>query len=162
MPLEFSAPWSRQLKWLTGITCLFLIGVSITMQLNAQENPPLMYRIGILLPLIVLFTAALFAIRGYRVEQDRLLILRPGWHSSIPLKDIQSAEFIPDAMAGSIRLFGNGGLFGYIGLFRNKPLGRYRAFVTDASRTVVIRRGVSTVVVSPGEPERLVQTLNSK
>ncbi|WP_226664848.1 PH domain-containing protein [Microbulbifer aggregans] len=162
MPLVFTAPWSRQLKWLTSITCFFLVGVSIAMQLNAQENPPLMYRIGIVLPLIVLFTAALFAIRGYRVEHDQLLILRPGWRSRIPLSDFQSAEFTPNAMAGSIRLFGNGGLFGFIGLFRNNELGRYRAFVTDTSRTVVIRHGASTVVISPDDPERLVRSLNSK
>ncbi len=42
-------------------------------------------------------------------------------------------------MRGSLRLFGNGGMFSITGLYRNRALGNYRAFVTDLKKTVVLR-----------------------
>lgn len=159
MPVTFTAPWSRQLKLLSTLACALLLGISIVLQLQAPANPPLMYRIGIWIPIFFLCATALFAIRGYRVEGNDLLIVRPGWHSRISLQNLQSAQLTPDAMSGSIRLFGNGGLFGFIGLYRNKTLGRYRAFVTDTSRTVVIRLADRTIVISPKDPDYFLRTL---
>lgn len=162
MPATFTAPWSRQLKWLTALTCILLLGVAVAMRVNAPPEPPLMYRIGSWLPIFVFAAAALFSILGYRIEGRDLLILRPGWHTRIPLRHIESVEFVPDAMANSIRLFGNGGFFGFIGLFRNKSLGRYRAFVTDASHTVVLRVASGTFVLSPSSPEQFVRTIQQQ
>jgi hypothetical protein len=63
-------------------------------------------------------------------------------------------------MQGSIRTFGNGGLFGFIGLFRNKKLGRYRAFATDEKNAVVLRFATHTLVITPEQPQRAVTLLN--
>ena len=159
MSAMFTAPWSRQLKWLTALTCALLLGVSVAMRLNAPAEPPLMYRIGTWLPVLVFAASALCSILGYRIDGRDLLVLRPGWHTRIPLRELQTVEFVPDAMAGSIRLFGNGGLFGFIGLFRSKPLGRYRAYVTNAANTVVLRLARGTYVVSPSSPEHFVRSI---
>ena len=162
MPATFTAPWSRQLKWLTTIASLFLLGVAIAMRVNAPAEPPLMYRIGTWLPIFVFAGGAICSILGYRIEGRDLLVLRPGWHTRIPLRHIESVELVPDAMAGSIRLFGNGGLFGFIGLYRNKSLGRYRAFVTNAAHTVVLRVASGTFVLSPSSPEQFVRAIQQR
>jgi hypothetical protein len=77
----------------------------------------------------------------------------------LPLAGLKSAEVMPRAMSGSLRICGNGGAFSFTGWFRNKPLGYYRAFVTDLNRTVVLRFEKRTVVVSPAEPEEFVRKL---
>jgi hypothetical protein len=53
-------------------------------------------------------------------------------------------------------LFGNGGLFSFTGLFRNRSLGTYRAFLTDLHRTVVLHFSKRTVVLSPSAPDDFV------
>jgi hypothetical protein len=63
-------------------------------------------------------------------------------------------------MAGSIRVFGNGGLFSFTGLYQNKRLGSYRAYVTDDKRTVVVRLKEKTIVISPEFPDEFVRTID--
>jgi hypothetical protein len=90
--------------------------------------------VGVLL-LVLVLGCALFAICGYTVTADTLLVHRLFWATRLPLRDLQSAQFQPNAMRWSLRLFGNGGFFSFSGLYRNSLLGFYRAFVTDRHRT---------------------------
>ncbi|WP_105103927.1 PH domain-containing protein [Microbulbifer pacificus] len=156
---EFSAPWSRALGFLTLLTSLILLGIGITLWLKAPENPPLLYQLSIWMCPGILLLSALFAVRGYRLQDRELWVLRPGWKTRIALDGMTSVSFEPDATKGSIRLFGNGGFFAFSGLFRNQSLGRYRAFATDMSRTVVIRLPTRTLVVTPDKPEHFVDML---
>lgn len=156
---EFSAPWSRPLAFITLLTSVILLGIGTILWLKAPENPPLMYQLSIWMCPAILLLSALFAVRGYCVQGRDLWILRPGWKTRISLEGLKSVSSEPNATRGSIRLFGNGGLFAFIGLFRNQPLGRYRAFATDMSRTVIIQLPARTIVVTPDRPERFVETL---
>jgi hypothetical protein len=52
--------------------------------------------------------------------------------------------------------------FSFSGYYRSLVLGRYRAFVTDLHRTVILRFPKRTVVLSPGSPEDFVQELSSR
>ncbi len=65
----------------------------------------------------------------------------------------------PDALRGSLRIFGNGGGFSFSGFYYSKRLGSFRAFVTDRRRTVVLRYANRRVVLSPATPEDFVQDL---
>ncbi|GAA5523898.1 hypothetical protein Maes01_00447 [Microbulbifer aestuariivivens] len=159
-PLQFGAPWSRQLKVLTTLFSLFLLGLPLILAERAPHNAPALYQIAIWLPVAILILAALFAIRGFVIEGEQLLVLRPLWKTRICLRDLQRAEADPDAMQGSVRTFGNGGLFGYIGLFRNDRLGRYRAFATDEKNSVVLRFETHTLVITPEQPQRVAALLN--
>ena len=59
-------------------------------------------------------------------------------------------------MANSWRTWGNGGFFSFSGHFVNTALNRYRAFVTDLSRTVVLDTPRGVLVVSPDAPQEFV------
>lgn len=111
------------------------------------------------LPILLLLGGALFTIRGYSLGPDALLIHRLVWTTRVPLRGLQSATFEPDAMRGSLRTFGNGGLFSVSGLFWSRRLGSYRALVTDLRRTVVLRWARQVLVVSPHAPEEFVRDL---
>lgn len=112
-----------------------------------------------LLPLAIIAGGALFTIRGYTVTPDAVWVHRLFWKTRLSLTGLQSARFEPDAMSGSIRIFGNGGLFSFSGFFRNKTLGTYRAIVTDPHLTVVLRFSSRTMVVSPSTPEDFVHEI---
>ena len=158
-PVNFSAPWGRQLKMLSGLSCAIMIGVSASLAIMAPQNPPALYQASIWICPAIILLCVLFAVRGYRVQGDSLLVLRPGWHTRIALAGLISVNHQADATKGSIRLFGNGGFFSFTGLFSNHTLGRYRAFATDFANTVVLEFPDRKIVVTPDDPQRFVGLL---
>jgi hypothetical protein len=154
----FNAPWGKTLRWVSLLSVLLLVAVAITLLTKA---PPAAGRGLVALPLLILAGAALFVVRGYRLEPDALLIQRLLWTTRLPLARLQSAESWPHAMRGSLRLCGNGGLLSITGWYRSSALGNYRAFVTNLKDTVVLRFEKKTVVISPENPERFVAEISS-
>ena len=115
-----------------------------------------MVSLTLLLPML----CALFAIRGYSITPDAILIHRPLWVTRLPRTGLESACFQPNAMRRSIRTFGNGGFFSFSGFYWNKGFGAYRAWVTDPSRTIVLRyRPKRTVLLSPAAPDQFLRDL---
>jgi hypothetical protein len=100
-------------------------------------------------PLLIALIAVLFVVTAYELEGAELRIRRLLWATRVPLEGLTQAWHDPEAMTRSIRLWGNGGLYSVTGLFRNRRLGRYRAFVTDPARAVVFQLPKRTVVISP-------------
>jgi hypothetical protein len=103
--------------------------------------------------------SALFAIRGYAITADAILVRRPLWTTRLPRAGLRSAEAVPNAMCRSLRLCGNAGLFSFTGWYRSKALGVYRAWVTDLRSTVVLRFEKRTAVLSPADPDAFVRDL---
>lgn len=149
---EYKAPWTRSLSWISWSTTGF---ICVLAAFCLAGGPSPMAPVLLAIPAV----AALFAVRGYAVAQGELRVRRLLWDTRIPLADLESAEFVPDAMRRSIRTFGNGGLFSFTGRYRSKALGGYRAFVTDLGLTVVLRFRNATIVVSPETPEAFVRHL---
>lgn len=100
-------------------------------------------------------------VRGYEIERGKLTIRRLLWRTQVRLGDTPTAAAHPGAMVGSSSRWGSHGFFSYSGWFSNGSLGRYRAFVTDRARTVVVRtaHGV-TVVISPDDPIRFLMAVD--
>jgi hypothetical protein len=152
----YAAPWGAALRWssfgLVALTTVIYLGLG---RLPGGLNQSIAAWI---LPLLLLGTLP-FLIRSYEITGDEILIRRLFWTTRLSLAGLKAAAVEPRAMAHSLRTFGNGGAFSFTGWFWKKPLGHYRAFVTDLNRTVVLRFEKRTVVVSPAEPEDFVRKL---
>lgn len=142
---NFRAPWSTGLK---AITC----GIAILCVVLSVLLGP----IGATIAWLSFAASAAFMIRGYSVAGNQLFIHRLGWAKTFDLSDLTDVDDTPNAMVGSIRTFGNGGLFGYIGHFSNATLGSYRAYATDPARTVVMSFGTKKLVLTPDRPAEFV------
>jgi hypothetical protein len=153
----YEAPWSGSVVVISISVTLLCAGIAVALLVSARTA----FVWAALVPLASVGGMALFAIRGYTVAPDALLVHRLFWTTRLPLANLESAEFAPDAMRGSIRTFGNGGLFSYTGYYQNETLGSYQAFVTDPDRTVVLHFPSRTIVVSPSAPEDFVQDLDA-
>ncbi len=150
---EFSAPWSTSLRLITLLSTGVLLSLPLFALVNNVGDMRFEFAIVIvLLPVTILVISAFFMIRGYEVRNNVLHIQRLGWRTTLDLVGLESAETDPEAMKGSIRLFGNGGLFCFAGKFRNKKLGSYRAFATDRKLAVVLKFRNKVVVVTPDKP----------
>ena len=141
------------------ISVLIILGVPVFGLFTGPRSGALWILGMIVLPLLGLIAAAFFMIRGYRLSGDTLLVQRLGWTSKIDLSGLVSVQADPQAMAKSIRTFGNGGLFCFAGAFRNKKLGSYRAFATDLKSAVVLRFEKKVIVVTPENPAYFVSRI---
>jgi hypothetical protein len=154
MNMQFGAPWGRELKVLTIIGVL-VMGVPIAIQMAKG-----FWVVSSLLPALLLVIASL-CVRGYELAPGELRVKRLLWSTIWPLDPGVRARASPHAMQGSWRTWGNGGLFAISGHFSGSGLGRYRAFVTDPARTVVIETRKGIVVVSPDRPDEFVAAVTA-
>jgi hypothetical protein len=148
--LMYAAPWGRLLMGMSGGVVMLFVWLMASGRIGGVAM--------FLFPLILIL-ALPFMVRGYIVSEDELVIKRLGWKTTFPVDDLQSVEVDPHAMRGSIRLCGNGGLFSFTGLYRTRQLGKFRCFVNDLNKTVVLRFAKRTVVVSPDDPEAFVEAI---
>ena len=151
---RFDAPWSRALKTLSAMAT-FTIGVPALYQFFNGR----LVMSGVLFALLALPMA--LTVRRYEVVPHELRIRRLFWDTRWPLYGLTTATVQPYAMSQSMRTWGIGGVFSVSGHFVNFPLGRYRAFVTDPARTVILRLTKGVLVVSPDRPEDFVAAITS-
>jgi len=145
----FTAPWSRLLIIVSVLAAALCLAIAITRFSGALS----------FIPIVTMAGCALFTVRGYAITPEDNVVRRLFWNTRLPRIGLVSATFSPSAMKGSIRRFGNGGLFSFTGWFRNRELGNYRAFATDMTRSVVLRYPGKTIVVTPGDVEGFVREL---
>jgi len=152
---RFSAPWGKTLIWVSVLISALLVGILCMSTFGPHgRNTLLLDLLWLLLPV-----SALFTIRGYTLTPDAILVHRLFWDTRLPREGLVSATVEPKAINRSLRVCGNGGVFSFTGWFWSKQLGRYKAYVTDLNRTVVLRWEKRTAVVSPGDPEGFVREL---
>ena len=154
------APACRMLILVSALASALLLAIPILGWIALPASVPVFSRfLMIAVPLLILVGALPFAIRGYRLQDGTLRIQRPGWATRLDLDGLLKAEADPSAMSGSLRIAGNGGLFSFTGWFWSRRLGRYRAFVMDPARSVILKFSDRTVVVSPDAPDEFVAAL---
>src|SRR5262245_55090764 len=160
----YPAPWSKLLVGTTALGTLVCVGVSVAVALNAKNEPgkEVIITAAAVLPMLVVVISALFTIRGYTITADEILVQRLLWPTRFERARLQSASVDPAALQRSIRIFGNGGLFSFSGWFLGPKLGRYRAYVTDPARTVILRFTDRIVVISPSDPDAFVRDVGAR
>ena len=159
---RYQAPWGTPLIVISTLATFLCLGITIFRwpSLTLAHLGQWSFWLS-LFPLTLVIVCALFTIRGYSLAPDTLIIHRLFWSTRLSLAGLQSAEYQPGAMRGSIRTFGNGGFFSFSGRYWSRVLGSYRAYVTDFRRTAVLRFPGHTVVLSPEPPEDFVHELST-
>jgi hypothetical protein len=112
----------------------------------------------LLLPLIILLTW-LFSVTAYTIDSEKLIVHRPLWNTIVILPPGSVARFEPEIAKGLWRTWGNGGMFGYTGRFKNKALGNFAAYATSWRHAVSITSDTVSfaVVITPENPMEVLQ-----
>ena len=144
---------------MTAVGCLALIGIPLLVfsTVRPDEGPTYLRTLMLVFFPLILFVTALYSIRSFDVCQDGILVRRLFWSSRLSYQGLRSVEVDPDAMKGSIRTLGNGGLFSFSGRYRSRRLGSFRALATEFRDSVVMRYDDGTVVVTPDDPGEFVE-----
>jgi hypothetical protein len=156
------APWTGTLKLISVSGTILLIIVGIVAYSKIKLLPGFPYALGLgivfIFPAILIFSL-LFMVTGYAVEGNVLHIERFLWSTRISLEGLSKVWLEPAVCKGSIRIFGNGGLYSFTGVYQNKTIGRYRLFATDFTRAVVLVLPQRKVVVTPTVPQVFIDYL---
>jgi len=102
--------------------------------------------------------------KNYLVETDAIVIDRALGAIRIPFEHIKSfgKPEVSD-MAGTLRVFGVGGIFGYMGRFRNPKFGNMIFYATQRKNWVLIETDDNKkFIITPNEIEKMVQDLREK
>lgn len=150
MRLEFDAPWSTPLTIISAIMAAVVIGAFAS---GAT--------VAVVLVFVVVALAGAFAVRGYTVETDAVIVRRPGWETRLDLDGLEDVEADPDAMTFALRTFGIGGPFAFVGRYRSGRVGPFTAYATDRARAVILRWPDRTVVVTPDDPDTFVAAVEA-
>jgi hypothetical protein len=156
MALEFRAPWSRSLRLASVFAVVVLTAVAAAGILVMPERFLLARCMMVVLPVGILASAFFSIVSGYTLTATQLEVERPFWSTAFPLAQLLSVAGDAEVFERSLRLFGNGGIFSFTGLFWKKGLGRYRAFATDPGRAVILKFTKRTIVVTPDDPQRFI------
>ena len=154
--INFRAPWGHTVR----ATTLLAVGVLALVMLAAifppMPRPLLAVVLLIGLPPLILAVAFAYAVRGYTLTEDAIVVQRWMRNIRLPLAGLRTVTGDVDAMRGSLRVFGNGGVFSFTGRYWNRRLGWYRAFATDSGRAVVLRYADRTIVITPHDPQHFI------
>ena len=154
------APWPRALKITSGLGMALLLGVGVAVYRAVPVPAGFTHYVGVgiaLIPPASMALSLLFMVTGYAVSASSLVIQRPLWGTEFSINGLQGVAFEPGICKKSMRIFGNGGLFAFTGLYKNSDLGRYRLFATDLSRSVVLTFPGRRIVITPAAPEAFVE-----
>jgi Bacterial PH domain len=141
------------------IVFLFIILAEYIERMNIDESARILTSVVMLL---IYFITYAFCPLGYVVNYKELIIRRPLSNVTIKRTDIRSVEVIDrQKLRGSIRIFGDGGLFGYYGKFRNSSLGQMTWYVTRRDKIVLVQTAKDKkIILSPDDPQRFVSEFN--
>ncbi len=138
----FSAHFDSTAKTISVVVCLMLMVVAW------------MVHIVFIAAIIPLFIALAYAYspKSYVLLGDAIVVKRLIGDVRVPRSEIREIRAgVPDDFTGVVRLWGNGGLFGYYGLFRTSKLGKCHWYATDRSKMVVVVTADKTLVLSPDD-----------
>jgi hypothetical protein len=157
-----AAPWPRALKVSSALGTVLLVGISFAAHRAIPVPTGFTHYFGLgivfVLPAILVLSL-LFTVRGYVVSSTDLAIQRLLWATHVSFSGLQRVSLEATICKGSVRIFGNAGLFGFTGLYQNSRLGRYRLFGTDLSHSVVLAFPDRSVVVTPAAAHAFAEHL---
>lgn len=155
----FPCSWSMGVTFLTAITVIIMVVSAYFVWTEGL--------IWLKYLLIIIFLATIIGVLGLMplrltIGNDKIGLHRLIGAIYIPFKDIIELKAIPNSdTAFSIRLFGSGGLFGYLGKFRNKKLGNYTMYATNLNELILIRTDRKSYVFSCKNRDKLIESFQS-
>jgi len=137
----FLAGYDSTTQVVTGVFCVAMLSIGFLVHIIA---------ISVVVALVAMAGYA-WSPRGYWVSGSAITVKRLIGNVVIPvegLSEVRKAEAAD--LAGCIRLFGSGGLFGYYGTFQTSSLGVTKWYVTNRAH-MVVGIGSKTLLFSPDD-----------
>lgn len=155
--------WSIEVTIITLITIAIILGIIISFYSKWSANlSVLKYLITIIILSIILIPSMYTPIR-LSINNEKIVLKRVIGNIEINLNDIKSVTLISNReISNSIRTFGSGGLFGYIGQFKNNILGNYTMYATEKKNLMYINTKKGKYIFSCSKSHEFAELANKK
>jgi hypothetical protein len=154
--------WSTEVVIITSLTVALLLGTIVYLHSIQLNDTLLRDAMSVLLVLCLFVTAAYSPVR-LSVDNREIVCKRMVGRVRINLADVQAVRVVSNRdISHSIRTFGSGGLFGYLGHFKNKMIGRYIMYATEMRNLVYVETGKRKYVFSCPEPHEFVRVVEGR
>jgi hypothetical protein len=149
---HFTASYDSTTKSLSAGLTVFLAAIAVVMHSTIA--------LGVAAAILALAFA--WSPRAYTVVDRAVVVERLIGKVSIPLDGIRAARrAAADDFAGCIRLWGNGGLFGYYGYFSTTKLGRSWWYLTNRRNSVVVITDRGATLFSPDDVDGFLAAIRA-
>jgi hypothetical protein len=163
MKTIYECPQSKGVKWSTIICFIFvLIALLIEIYLFTEMGRSI-EAITITSILLIVSFSSFLVFPLYIVSDDDGIRIRTLIRTiSIPFKDIDHIERLQGGerlfgIKNAVRIFGVGGVFGFIGLFRMKGIGNFWSYITDEKNAFIIyRTNGLPIAISVSDPDEFL------
>lgn len=154
--------WSGGVWAITIVTLVFIIGA--TFYITVLNWPTVMLWLKYLL--MAVFFITVIVGMGYtpirlKANDEKITVRKLFGSQEIPLSAVRGVSRISKSdLNGSIQTFASGGLFGYLGRFKNNRLGRYNMYATELNNLILIRTSNKNYVFSCSRPHEFTEYVN--
>lgn len=164
MKTIYECSQSKSIKWFTAIFFLFVVVTVLLEIYSVSKGANATEAIIVTALLLLLVSISCFALAPmYIITDDEGIGVRTYIRTiRIPYSHIDHIERIDEqkrlfGARNTFRLFGVGGVFGYIGWFRTKGIGIYHSYVTDPKKVFLIYRTKGKpIAISVNEPDEFL------
>lgn len=161
MKTIYECPQSKGVKWSTIICFIVVFAVLIyEIYLFTETGHSVEAVVITSILLLVVFSSFLVFPLYIISDEEGLGIKTLLWTKRIPFQDIDHIERLEKndwffgIRKGAVRIFGVGGVFGFIGLFRLKGIGNFWSYVTDEKKAFMIyRKNGLPIAISVSKPD---------
>jgi hypothetical protein len=142
--MEYKATLDWTAKIITGFVTALFLGINgfnfwMIDRASAQWEDYVSIVFSIILMGFIYIFCYSFRPTKYIVDNEKITIKRPLKDLIIDLRNIQQVLLVSkESMKWTIRTFGNGGLFGYYGKFRNRAYGNMTWYATKRDNYLLI------------------------
>lgn len=154
--------WSNAVLATTIIVMVILVGTIFYIWIRhwPQMIVWLKYLLTIVFVLTIVICIGNVPVR-LKVNSEKITLTRLFKPLTIQICEISEVKRIGESdISDSIRTFGSGGLFGYLGRLKSPTLGSYTMYATDLDNLVLIRTSTKTYVFSCSRPNELIEYIN--
>jgi hypothetical protein len=157
--------WSSGVWAITIVTLVIVVGA--TVHIAIQQIPTTFLWLKYLL-MVVFFVTIIAGIwyAPIRLEanDEEIAVRRLFSVVKIPLSEVTHIRQISKTtIDGSIRVFGSGGLFGYLGRFKNDKIGTYNMYATELNSLIMVSTtNNKKYVISCTKPKEFIEYVSSK
>lgn len=164
--LTYRASADSFVIWVSVLVSLLMAGIGVAALRVAVVATGSGLRVtgGVVLVACVAFlgTAYLYSPRAFRLSDTAVTVVRPGRDVDIPIGSVESVEPIRVSLTGATRTFGNGGLFGVYGRYRNAELGPFTLYGSRLGDAVLLKTRRGSVVLTPDDGEGFTQEVRAR
>ncbi|QES87391.1 PH domain-containing protein [Rhizosphaericola mali] len=96
--------------------------------------------------------------KNYELTKTDIIIRRFIFTKIIDREEVEKVELLDaDRVKGIYRIFGNGGLWGYVGTFSSRRLGIFQAYMTGFHNLILIQlKNDKKIVISPYDTREFI------